>query len=121
LSGYLMFAEALARKLPLPDALNFGPRAAETVTVSEVAEAVMQAMGVEAGWAQAPGEHPPEMKHLSLDASQAEKVLGWRPRLAAADALQWTADWYRAYDQGLNSREFTMEQIGRYEALGPAD
>jgi CDP-glucose 4,6-dehydratase len=118
LSGYLTFVEELAADWDnLPAALNFGPSACETLTVGEVATAISKAMGLPAAWTRAPGAHPPEMKYLSLDASLATASLGWKPRLAAADALGWTADWYRAFDAAADARAYSREQIIRYETL----
>lgn len=115
LCGYLIYAEDLARKVSaLPEALNFGPPAAETVTVGEVAEAISQAMGSDKGWVLQPGDHPPEMKLLSLDPALAVRTLGWKQRLPAADALEWTAGWYRAFDEGGDPRALCRLQIAQY-------
>ncbi len=120
LSGYLSYLEALASRHPVPAALNFGPRSAEILTVGEIAETVSQALAGLKGWKQAPGQHPPEMRHLALDASKAERTLDWHPRLAASDAMRWTVDWYRAYNWNEDMRAFTSDQISRFEMSGPA-
>ena len=118
LCGYLIFAERLATKSPsLPSALNFGPRAGETLRVGEIASTVSKAMASSIGWVRAAGIQPPEMKYLSLDASLAMQSLGWRPRLTAGNALDWTVDWYRAFDGGANMREITSRQIDSYLGL----
>ena len=118
LSGYLTYAERLAATPgSLPPALNFGPPAADTVTVGEVAQAISRAMGSDKGWVRQPGNHPPEMKLLSLDPALAMKSLGWKQRLPATEALAWTAEWYRAFDSGADAREYTLQQIAHYESL----
>lgn len=118
LAGYLVYLEGLARGADLPPALNFGPLAgARAITVAEVAEAVASEMGGNAAWVDAPGEHPPEMPALQLDATLAGRALGWRPRLDAADALRWTAEWYRAFDAGAAPRQLCLGQLRRYEDL----
>jgi CDP-glucose 4,6-dehydratase len=30
------------------------------------------------------------------------------------ESIAWTADWYRAFDQGRDMRAFTLEQISNY-------
>jgi CDP-glucose 4,6-dehydratase len=44
-------------------------------------------------------------------------MLGWRPKLDARDALQWTVDWHRRVAAGANPRAVTIEQIQRYQTL----
>lgn len=118
IAGYLIYLEKLALPATLPPALNFGPGAdAQPVTVAEVADVMAQEFGLAHGWQAMPGTHPHEMAALALDASLAEVALGWRPRLDAADALRWTADWYRGFDAGGDARVLTNDQISAYEAL----
>jgi CDP-glucose 4,6-dehydratase len=57
------------------------------------------------------------MAHLTLDVRKAMKSLNWRPRLATADALAWTAEWYRRFDGGESARALVYEQIERFESL----
>jgi len=115
LCGYLVYVEDLALKVQaVPEALNFGPPAAEAVTVGEVAQAISRAMGSDKDWVRQPGDHPPEMKLLSLDPALAIKTLGWKQRLPAVDALAWTAEWYRAFDEGSDPRQLCRRQIAQY-------
>ena len=120
IAGYLDFAEALVSGLP-ERALNFGPAEDRPVTVSEVAEAFQAAHGGvpgadgAPGWVQAPGEHPEEAATLAIDASRAASVLPWRPRLAAPEAIAWTADWYAGFDRGTDMAAFTASQIAAFE------
>ena len=115
--GYLMYAEALTRDPALPRALNFGPKPARPMTVAEVADAVSSAMGADRAWERDAGEHPPEMKLLSLDPGLAGRALGWRPRLADAEGVEWTARWYSDFAAGADARGLCEAQIARYEAL----
>ncbi|WP_286691192.1 MULTISPECIES: CDP-glucose 4,6-dehydratase [unclassified Aeromicrobium] len=119
-SGYLDYVEAMVdhRWPTLPRALNFAPVPDQPMTVSEVTETLGEAMGVDRPWHQASGFHPVEMKLLTLDASLAEKSLGWRPRLTGREAVQWTADWIKATDSGQDYATALDAQIDDYEALG---
>ena len=117
LRGYLLYAEALARRPGVPRALNFGPIPGNPVTVAEVADALTSAMGADRAWTQAPGESWPEMHLLSLDPTRAIDTLGWAPRLGDAAGIAWTAEWYSAYAGGEAARGLCEAQIDRYEAL----
>lgn len=118
LSGYFRYLELLAdQPEALPRALNFGPTGdAEVVPVSQLVERLQEELGVEKGWVQEEGEFPPEKKVLALDSSAAVERLGWAPRLSTGETLQWTADWYRRFDDGEDARTLTLSQIAAYEA-----
>jgi CDP-glucose 4,6-dehydratase len=64
------------------------------------------------------GPQPEEAQFLTIDPALAISSIGWRPRLSAMDALQWTAEWYGAVLNGADARQTATEQIRRYEALG---
>jgi CDP-glucose 4,6-dehydratase len=116
-AGYLAYAQALAGDPGLPRALNFGPWPGAPMTVSQVAEALGTAFGEGAAWERDEGEHPPEMKLLSLDPSLARDSIGWRPRLDAAETIAWTARWYAQWRGGAPARGLCLDQIREYEAL----
>ena len=58
---------------------------------------------------------PHEAGLLSLDITKAGKMLGWRPRLNARQALEMTLEWYKMfYQKGSSSIvELMKEQINR--------
>lgn len=115
--GYLLYAQALAGSSAVPRALNFGPVPGTPMTVSQVADTVSAAMHVERAWQRDAGEHPPEMKLLSLDPALAGRSLGWRPRLDDRAGVAWTARWYSDFAGGGDARMLCDTQIDRYEAL----
>jgi len=117
LSGYLAYIERLAGGDDVPPALNFGPPSDDVLTVAEIADAMFTAMQAPQSWVQADGANPDEAQTLSIDPALAMRTLGWRPRLQPAQALQWTADWYRAFDGGADARSLAASQIEAYEAL----
>jgi CDP-glucose 4,6-dehydratase len=121
IAGYLDYAEALAAGTVEARALNFGPPDERPVPVRAVAEAFQAAYGAPGagGWSQAPGEHSKEAPTLAIDARRAAALLPWRPRLAARDAIIWTARWYAAFDQGTDMRGFTDAQIAEFEDRRP--
>ena len=115
LLGYVLYAEALAKKTVLPPALNFGPAPEEILTVREVAERFAHILGVDALWEQGEVDATrKESAHLSIDPAMATLELGWKPRLGPQDALQWTGEWYLAYHNGEDMAAFTRAQAARY-------
>lgn len=115
--GYLLYIEKLAADACDRRALNFGPDNAETMTVATVAERMMGDLGMKDAWVQAEGKQPKEKQTLTLNAGLAAGAIGWRPALDMGRAAQWTADWYRAFDQGGDMRAFTLAQLEEYEKL----
>jgi CDP-glucose 4,6-dehydratase len=119
LLGYFLYLERLATApAEVPESLNFGPLdGSGSLTVSQVVDALAEAMGAERGWILSEGHHPPEMPALALDAQQAAISLGWTPRLDGGTALAWTAEWYRRHDSGDDMRAVSLEQLSRYQDL----
>lgn len=117
LAGYLAFARALTEggRAELPDTLNFGPESQGFATVSELADQLGQAFGIEHCWQKAPGEWQPEAPVLSLNSTLAADSLGWRPRLDRQQTIDWTAAWYKADRDGADMRTFSLNQIAAYE------
>jgi CDP-glucose 4,6-dehydratase len=120
LSAYLLLARRLYEEgQTVAGGWNFGPEAAESREVGEMAGAFCRALGHGASWTQDPGGHPHEARLLRLDCSKARALLGWRPRLDVDAALEWTAAWYRAWlDGSVDLRGLAESQIADYEALG---
>lgn len=118
LSGYLMLAEQLvASGGAFADGWNFGPADEDARPVQDVVGLVTELWGDGARWELDAKPHPHEAHYLKLDCSRARQVLGWRPRLALADALRWTVEWYRAHRSGADMHAFCLEQIARYQSL----
>lgn len=117
LAGYLLYAQRLAAGADVPASLNFGPPAGDVLTVAEVAETMLAAMHSAQRWVKVEEAQPAEAQVLAIDPALAMRSLGWRSRLGAWQALQWTADWYRAVLEGAEPRQVTLEQLRRYESL----
>jgi CDP-glucose 4,6-dehydratase len=116
LSGYLALAEALVRDpAGTPRAVNFGPDAASFCAVREVVDAFSARFAGKPGWERDFSDHPAEAHALTLSSALAARTLGWRPRLGIAEALAWTADWYRAYAAKEDMVRFSEAQLETYE------
>jgi CDP-glucose 4,6-dehydratase len=132
LHGYMLVAEHMWKKGVLAgEAWNFGPDAAGSVTVGELANELMSywsdgqpedaqesgGAGSNLGLSEAVQEKaaPHEASLLTLDSSKARAELGWRPLLSIREAIRWTADWYKAYGAGQDVRSVSLRQIDEYE------
>ncbi len=126
LAGYLAYVETLIGDSgnTVPHALNFGPRSAEARPVRWLVGRAVDRIrdnGVNArDWTAVASDGPREAAALALDASLAERTLGWHPRLTQEDAIDWTADWHAGAMAGKPARDLVLEQIGRFCERDPA-
>ena len=111
LHGYLQLAEKLFAGAPeFAKGWNFGPALESAWPVSAIVEnARKQLPGIEFKIEKA-SEH--EAKLLTLDSSQAERELHWKPVWTIKEALDQTFEWYRAYYE--RNSVLTSEQIAKY-------
>ncbi|MDZ7263419.1 MAG: CDP-glucose 4,6-dehydratase, partial [candidate division KSB1 bacterium] len=116
LMGYLMLAEKLWEAGPqFEGGWNFGPMPSDARPVAWVVERMLQLWNNQHPWAMDASSHPHEDTYLRLDTSRANTLLQWWPRLTLAEALEWTVEWYRAFQTGKDLRQVTDNQIERYE------
>jgi CDP-glucose 4,6-dehydratase len=112
LGGYLQLGAALARAgaadaSRLASAWNFGPRPEDARPVRDLTDALVAAWGT-GSWRQAPSRvEVHEAKLLRLDVEKARRELGWAPRWRLKDAVQRTAEWYRAWNAGATAAELS--------------
>ncbi len=115
LAGYLMLAQSmLLDPARAPAALNFAPDAESFRSVCDLVQAFTTRWGGRPGWRFDTDEHPHEASLLTLDASRARSLLGWRPLLSFDEAVTWTADWYRAFWNGDDVALVTRQQIDAF-------
>ena len=114
LSGYLCYAQHLSSNTTVPLALNFGPQPGDPITVGEVAQSMLDALGSTLAIDHRPIPGSIEMKTLAVDASLARKTLGWDDRLPGRKALDWTAAWYKRARDGEDPLEITRDQTKAY-------
>lgn len=118
LAGYMSLVEKLCDEGDgYAEGWNFGPRDDETRPVDWVVETLARNWGEGADWVLDGGDHPHEAHYLKLDCSKAHTRLGWQPRLSLSQALEWTVQWYRAFQQQGDLRRMTLQQIDRYQEL----
>jgi CDP-glucose 4,6-dehydratase len=120
LSGYLQLAEKLVTDGPrYGSGWNFGPRDEDARPVRWIAEQLTRLWGPPARWETEDRQYPHEAHFLRLDCRKAHETLGWRPRMALSQALEWIVEWHRAVGGGADAREQSLAQIRRYEQLSP--
>lgn len=118
LSGYLQLAEKMAKnRTAYADAWNFGPDSQDAQTVQWIVEQMTRSWGGKATWELQTGDHPHEATFLRVDTAKAQQHLDWHPRLDAASAVAWTAQWYRDQSAGADARELCFEQIQQYQDI----
>jgi CDP-glucose 4,6-dehydratase len=112
LHAYLMLAERLcAGEDAVAEAWNIGPEAGENRSVSDVASAIVAALGRGRIEVTAPVDAPHEAHLLALDCAKARTELGWLPRIDFAAAIALTASWYSAWAKGADMVSLTRQQI----------
>jgi len=120
LAGYLVLAERLYEDGGrFSGAYNFGPGEDGAITTSEIADLAIRLWGSGSWQAAMPREEAPhEARYLRLDAGKARQILGWRPRLNVAQALELTVAWYReAAKADADMFAFSGRQIALYMEL----
>ena len=118
LHGYLILAQRLlGQDKGCGSAYNFGPRDEGNWSVERIAARLAEMWGNNASWARDADPGAYEAHSLRLDATKARSELGWEPKLKIETALEWTMQWYRAWQEGKNMAELTAKQIEEYETL----
>jgi CDP-glucose 4,6-dehydratase len=122
LNGYFLYLQALYEGQDVTLSLNFGPSPqAPVFSVSALAARLQQALGQTPEWdlSENPdqqGKH--EMTHLQLDTRLARNSLQWQDRLEGLRAIEWTAQWYGAFEQGSDAIALCSDQLTDFGAFG---
>ncbi|HEY7951445.1 MAG TPA: CDP-glucose 4,6-dehydratase [Solirubrobacteraceae bacterium] len=115
LAGYLLLAQRLWHSPEAARGWNFGPPAADALTVRTIVEILRERWGSEAfAWELDGTPSAPEAAHLALDSSAAEEQLGWRAGWDLEQALERIVQWHRAHLHGENMRRITFDQITEF-------
>ena len=100
-----------------PPALNFAPPGSGSLSVRAMIEAFGAAAGRQLPWQ--PVAALAEASSLSLDATLAERTLGWRPRLNQAEAIAAATGWYASWHRGEDMLRRSVADIEE-AAVAPA-
>jgi len=114
LSGYLTLAQKLFEQgQDVAGAYNFGPKRTDCRPVGEVVQAVGLAWGGKPMIEQAKSTYH-ETSLLLLKTNKAKTVLGWQPTWALKEAVEKTAEWYRAFYNNKDIAALTENQIAAF-------
>jgi CDP-glucose 4,6-dehydratase len=107
LDGYMTIAEK-----GVGEAWNLGPNDEDCRSVDFIVNTLQRLVPDHAG-IEVVGNagQPHEAKFLKLDCSKIKSELKWHPRFNVTKALEFTADWYRAFFRGHDMRAKSLEQI----------
>ena len=118
LQGYLNLMERLHRDgTDFAEGWNFGPNDVNCQPVSRILSTLKEILGNRLVWSQDGENNPHEATYLKLDCSKAYQRLHWRPKLDLSTALEWTAKWYKVFENGSDVALLSENQIKRYEEL----
>jgi CDP-glucose 4,6-dehydratase len=115
--GYLTYLAAMASGRGMPLSLNFGPGQRQSMTVRQLADGMLKALGHTLPVSESPEPVMREAHILNLDSRLARRTLGWADRLCGRRMVAATGTWYRAWADGENMRATTLRQIADYEAM----
>jgi CDP-glucose 4,6-dehydratase len=116
LAGYVALSEALLEGRGAGE-WNFGPGTESFVPVGDVADIAAMRWGVGARWATHSDNHPHEANLLALDASKAERELGWHNQLPFPLSVEWTIDWQKRVLAGESPSAVTADQLAAFAAI----
>ncbi|MCP4673152.1 MAG: CDP-glucose 4,6-dehydratase [Desulfobacula sp.] len=119
LAGYMLLALKLTENgSRYNGAWNFGPNPDGAREVGYIVDKFISFMGGDHEWAADFEKHPHEAGLLTLDCSKVKNQLGWEAKLNIDQALEWTANWYKVFqDEPQRVLETTEKQINSYETL----
>jgi len=118
LQGYLLLAERLAgeRGTQFACGWNFGPCAADHLSVADIARRTAALWGAGARCVHTADNFQKETLALRLDASRARTELGWEQHWPLDTALRRTVEWYQAWARHEDMRAMTLAQLEDYLA-----
>ena len=116
LNGYLTLVDKMLNN-KVTGEWNFGPDERSFKDVKTVADYLKNRWGQGASWTTDEKENPHEAELLALDATKAETQLNWRNKLSFEETLDWTLDWHKAVEAGVNPLEQTQVQINKFREM----
>jgi CDP-glucose 4,6-dehydratase len=96
---------------------NFGPDDEATISVEDLAAAIIEVWGKGSMTVATDGDGPHEATTLRLDTTKARRLLGYRPLVDVRTAIEMAVRWYSQY--GANptmARSLSEGQIDEYMA-----
>jgi len=120
LAGYMLLAEKSFNNLKHASAWNFGPSENSIKPVEYIANKVSALWGNNTVWEKVASSFA-EAGLLKVDSSKAQVELQWQPKLDLDQALEWTINWYKAYEANNNMRRYSINQIDTFMNINIKD
>src|SRR3989344_9028708 len=117
-TGYLMLGAKLGGgEREFAGAWNFGPNSESWLSVGDMTRKVIELLGVgDINISSQPSFH--ESNILTLDATKAHRLLGWKPHFSIDQTLKETVRWYKTvHADKTKALAITQEQIAAYFGL----
>ncbi len=115
LTGYLTLAEKLySEGSKFAQGWNFGPNDSDARDVEWITKTICEIWGNGASYEVDSNPQPHEANYLKLDCSKAKAELGWIPKWNIHTTLKSIVEWNKAFQEGENIREVTINQIIKY-------
>ena len=111
LAAYLMIAKAQYENGAMAGYYNVGPDDKDCVTTGNLVDMVCEAWGDGLTWINKHDGGPHEANFLKLDCSKLKTTFGWKPQYGVKEAIELTAEWYKAYASGADVVAVMDEQI----------
>lgn len=114
LFAYMLIAKNMCEEQGKYDsAWNIGPKPSDIRTVEDLVKTFTQAWGQGSYEVQADTKLH-EAKLLHLDITKAQTQLNWQPVYNFENAVKITAQWYKAFYEGKDAADLTIQQIQDY-------
>jgi CDP-glucose 4,6-dehydratase len=114
LNGYIALIDFVSSGRS--EAFNFGPNEGDFHTVEEVTTHVLNRYGIRT-WESGQTSRNKEAGFLTLNSTKAMKKLEWSNKISFTEGLDLTVDWYKAANAGADMREFSNNQIAKFQSV----
>jgi len=118
LSGYLALLEVVLQgsQNELPHHWNFGPPAAQAVSVNTIVDWIEHDLGTSLNrvLSATADSSQHEAGKLALDSSQANELLQWQTTWSSREAVRRTVEWHLAWRSDADMLDFTVSQIREF-------
>ena len=116
LYGYIVLAKYLYEKgYEFSGGWNFGPGNDSVQQVGEIVTTIVKIWGKNSKYSIEENNEFHEAQLLKLDCSKANQLIAWHTALTIEQALQWTVDWYKFFNEkDYSLQKLTEKQISKY-------
>lgn len=97
LAAYLMIVKEQYKNKKYSGFYNVGPDDNDCISTGELVELFCNAWGNELKWIDKSTENFHEANFLKLDCSKIKSIFGWHPQWHVAEAVKYTVEWAKIY------------------------